>query len=315
MSATGYKLILLALVLHEMRLARWASQVERVEFDTDDVIEPAEMPRSVSAHQWMRTESEALEYKHADVNWTGDMAALSSNICVAPGDESRDTKAKMEERANEMSKSTGVQRHRIVIRPRRADVLDKVQGEVGKSVLAHMRAQARELRRSVRSEALRDYRRGDRLQDIALRYGTSTTAISLWAMRAGLPRRKRGCRPKDWPDREDIQIVQAVRNAIDGRPTLEEIGAKFGNKSRAGIHRIYTKWKDWKPRCPFKKGEVLRYQGRHWEVIKPGLFGGTVQNVETREKGYLAWNQKLGRVVQPVVRINEKLPSQVFQGL
>jgi hypothetical protein len=169
-----------------------------------------------------------------------------------------------------------------------------------------------QLRAEIRAEALRDYQRGDRLKDIALRYGVSTTAISLWALWSGLPRRKRGKWAKDWPDARDIEIVQAVRSIVNGKPTYKQIGAMFGNMSRAGIHRVYAKWKDWKLRCRFKKGEVIRYEGRYFKMIEPGIFGGVVQNMETGEKTYLVWSQPETRIARSVVKVSKNLPLQTY---
>lgn len=151
----------------------------------------------------------------------------------------------------------------------------------------------REARARIKAKALADYQRGDTLREIAVRYNTSTTAVSLWAKEAKLPRRERGCRTKEWPDEEDIAIVKAVKAVVDGKPTLEEIGSRFGNKSRAGIHRIYTCWKDWRPRMPYKKGDRVRLKGRDYVVLKPGVFRGEVRDVKTAERRTLQWKQKI----------------------
>ncbi len=151
-------------------------------------------------------------------------------------------------------------------------------------------------------KALADYKRGDPLWEIAIRYDTSTTAVSLWAKQAKLPRRDQGCRRKDWPEEEDIDIVNAVKAVKEGKPTLEEIGQMFGGKSKANIHRIYTKWKNWKPTIPYKKGDRLRFGTKDVIVIKPDVFHGEVQDTKTGERTTICWKQKVNRekVIQAV---------------
>lgn len=153
----------------------------------------------------------------------------------------------------------------------------------------------REARERIKVKALSDYRNGHKLREIAIRYGTSTTAVSLWAKEARLPRRDRGCRPKVWPDEEDIEIVKAVKAVVDGKPTLDEIGVQFGNKSRAGIHRIWKRWKDWKPTMPYKKGDRIRIKSHDYVVTKPGVFWGEVEDVCTGERITLPWKHKVDR--------------------
>lgn len=152
---------------------------------------------------------------------------------------------------------------------------------------------SKEARERIKEKALHDYKRGDPLREIAIRYNTSITAVSLWAKEARLKRRQQGCRHKEWPDQEDIEIVQAVRAVCDGSPTLDEIGERFGNKTRAGIHRIYTKWKDWKPKLPFKPGDKIRYDGHDFLVVKPGVFKGKVKDLASGELVDIHWKHKL----------------------
>ncbi len=160
----------------------------------------------------------------------------------------------------------------------------------------------REATDRIRTKALRDYRRGDRLRDIAVRYGKSPTAISLWAKKAGLERRQQGCTIKKWPDASDIDIVNAVKAAKqnDNQPTLEEIGERFGHLSRAGVHRIFMKWKNWKPRIPFKPGDQIRLDGHDYLVLVPGVFTGKVRDMKTQEEQDISWTheQKMFRRVR-----------------
>ena len=178
------------------------------------------------------------------------------------------------------------------------DTLDSEQGLALATVpelLKKKRRMTRDKRERVKARALQDYLRGDRLKDIAIRYGTSTTAISLWAKAAHLPRRVQGCRYKGWPDKEDYAIVMAVKAVRNGSPTLEEIGRRFGNKSRAGIHRIWAKWKNWVPRMPYKKGDRIRIRDRDYIVIEPGVFEGEIEDVKTQERSKRAWKCKVDR--------------------
>lgn len=142
-----------------------------------------------------------------------------------------------------------------------------------------------------RERALKDYRRGDPIRDIAIRYGKSTTAVSLWAKKAGLERRQQGCRVKKYPSATDIDIVNAVKasKANGGRPTLEEIGANWGYMSRAGVHRIYQKWKNWKPTIPFKAGDRIRLEGRDYLVLEPSVFTGKVRSLTTGKERVIGW--------------------------
>jgi transposase len=140
---------------------------------------------------------------------------------------------------------------------------------------------------SVRERAVADFRRGDPLKDIAVRYGVSEGSVSLWAKAAGL-RRKQGCRIKERPSTRDWDILQAVRAVVDGVPTLDEIGKRFG-MTRAGVHRIYRRWKHWKPVPPFRKGAIVRYNGDDYEVLDPDLFTGTVRSVATGEVTTIEW--------------------------
>ena len=158
-------------------------------------------------------------------------------------------------------------------------------------MVSNLATTPREHTERIRVKALRDYRRGHPLRDIAVRYERSTTAISLWAKKAGLKRRRQGCTIKKWPDETDIQIVNAVKDAkANGNvPTLEEIGFGYGHLSRAGVHRIYQKWKNWKPRVPFKAGDEIRLNGEDYLVLEPDVFNGKVRNIRTEVEDTRSW--------------------------
>ena len=140
----------------------------------------------------------------------------------------------------------------------------------------------------LKARALRDYKSGQSLEEIGIRYGFAPSTISCWAARAGVARRIQGCRLKEWPDEIDIAIVNEVRRVVDGEPTLADIGQHWG-MSRANVHRIYRRWKDWKPRSPFKAGDVIRFMKRDYIVVEPGLFSGIVRDMETGAEIKIQW--------------------------
>lgn len=150
--------------------------------------------------------------------------------------------------------------------------------------------------KTVREKAVRDFRRGDPLRDIAVRYEVSEGTVSLWAKAAGL-RRKQGCRKKMRPEESDWEIVLAVRKVKNGQPTLDEIGKRFG-MTRAGVHRIYHKWKHWEPKAPFVKGDKIRIGTRDYEVLKPDIFHGKARDLKTGKKVEVAWRTDEGYAVK-----------------
>ena len=141
---------------------------------------------------------------------------------------------------------------------------------------------------TVQQKSVADYERGDQLKHIAVRYNVSVGTVSLWAKKAGLTRRKRGCRHKMTPSEADMRIVAAVKAVVEGKPTLDELGDRFGY-TRAGIHRIYCKWKNWKPTIPFKPGDLIRFAGTDFEVVKANVFDGTVRSVKTGKTTRINW--------------------------
>jgi hypothetical protein len=143
-------------------------------------------------------------------------------------------------------------------------------------------------RAKLKAQALEDYRRGDPLKVIAIRYRVSIATVSLWAAGAGLARRRRGPRIKVRPDARDLEIVNAVRAVVDGKPTLAEIGKRWGT-TRANVHRIFHTWKNWEPTVPFTPGDIVRFQRRDFEVVEPGVFGGKVRSLRTGQKSTIPW--------------------------
>lgn len=142
----------------------------------------------------------------------------------------------------------------------------------------------------VKAKAIRDYKRGETLRAIAVRYGVSTGTVSLWAQGAGLERRQQGCRAKIFPNEADIQIVNAVKAVQNGKPTLAEIGHHW-QMSRANVHRIYHRWKDWQPVVPFAVGDKIRFMGRDYEVKIPDVFRGIVRDLRTGVEQTLDWKK------------------------
>lgn len=78
-----------------------------------------------------------------------------------------------------------------------------------------------------------------------------------------------GCRVKTRPSERDIEIVRVVKAVVDGKPTLAEIGKRWGT-SRANVHRIFHTWKDWKP------NGAIPAQSTH-QVVGPG--GGNIIDI------------------------------------
>jgi hypothetical protein len=143
----------------------------------------------------------------------------------------------------------------------------------------------------VKAKALAEYVGGDRLNEIAIRYGISTTAISLWAKKAGLERRRQGCRVKVWPEPREMEIVAAVKAVSNGKPTLEQIGKPW-KLSRAAVHRIYRKWRDWEPPVKFQRGDRIRFGRRDYEVVQPGRLQGKVRDLKANIEITIDWHTK-----------------------
>jgi hypothetical protein len=142
----------------------------------------------------------------------------------------------------------------------------------------------------LKESALSDYRSGDPLKNIAVRYGLLVGTISLWAKKAGYTRRSRGTRRKLLPTEQDMQIVAAVKAALGGMPTLAEIGVPY-SYSRSAVHRIYHRWKDWKPVIPFRAGARIRFEGRDYQVTAPRVFDGDVIDLKTGQRTVIAWRK------------------------
>jgi len=147
----------------------------------------------------------------------------------------------------------------------------------------------------VKAKVLAEYRQGYPLKEIAIRYGVPKATVSLWAAQAGIKRRSQGCRNKLRPEERDVQILEAVRAVVNGKPTLEEIGKRFptrnGPMSRANVSRIYNTWKDWVPTKPFEPGDVVRFRGRDYEVVEPGVFEGKVRDQVTGQEVNIHWKE------------------------
>jgi len=169
-------------------------------------------------------------------------------------------------------------------------------------------------RAKVKAKALRDYRRKEPLKVIAIRYAVSSATISLWAAQAKLKRRQQGCRKKTEPDERDIDIVQAVRAIRGGRPTLAEIGHPWPTRSshhmsRANVHRIFQRWKNWVPEIPFVKGDKVRYIRRDYEVLEARAFDGDVRNLKTGVISTIPWKQEGHITVKLNVETTEPVQS------
>ena len=169
---------------------------------------------------------------------------------------------------------------------------------------ADIMKKSKEEKNKVKVKALRDYRRGEPLKVIAIRYGFSPATISLWAKGSGIKRRKQGCRIKLWPSEVDLQIVEEVRAVVDGKPTLEEIGDRW-QMSRANVHRIFHTWKDWTPpSTDFAPGDRVRFLRRDYEVVQAGPMEGIVRDLKTGRESKLRWRSTKGLVVK--LNVNER---------
>jgi transposase len=160
----------------------------------------------------------------------------------------------------------------------------------------------------VRQLAVHDYERGDPIDDIAMRYDVTIGTVSTWAKKAELKRRAQGCTIKERPSPRELEIVEAVRAARErgGDPTLLEIGQMYGVKTRAGVHRIYHRWKHWRPVSPFKRGDRVRWKGvengkvvvHDYEVVKPDIFQGKVRDLKTGRVTQISWHIGRNRAVK-----------------
>lgn len=144
-------------------------------------------------------------------------------------------------------------------------------------------------------QALTDYRSGMRLREIAARHGVHTSTISVWAKEAGLARRSQGCREKMAPSVRDAQIVADLRN--DANLPMEAVGDRYGI-SRARVHRIYHKWKDWKPAPPYKVGDKVRFMGQDYLIISAGVHEGKVRHLRTNKVTTISWHVGEERAVK-----------------
>lgn len=154
-------------------------------------------------------------------------------------------------------------------------------------------------------QALEQFVAGQRLEDIAIRCKVTVGAVSCWAKRANLPPRVQGRTSKDRPDALDMEIVRSVRTVVDGAPTLTEIGDKHG-VTRAAVHRIWKRWKDWTPDVPFAAGDKVRLKDvteagvvyTDYEVVEPKEFTGRVRDVVTGTETVVSWKVGNSRVVK-----------------
>jgi transposase len=151
---------------------------------------------------------------------------------------------------------------------------------------------------AIRLAALADYVKGDLLRDIALRYDVSIGTVSLWAHKAGEARRTQGCRIKDIPSEFEMEIVAACRASKNGHPSYREIGVPY-HYGRASVHRIFQKWKHWRPRVPFKAGQKIRWCYLEWGtreprfkdllVLTPGVFDGLCRDLQNGQETIYKW--------------------------
>ena len=114
---------------------------------------------------------------------------------------------------------------------------------------------------------------------------------SIRAMGGSLEEQKPQHELEDWPEERHIEIVKAVKAIKHGKPTLAEIGEQW-QLAKSSVCRIYQQYKHWNPCLPFKAGEKIRFKGRDYEVVEPGVFNGKVRDLKTNGESTIAWRVK-----------------------
>ena len=147
-----------------------------------------------------------------------------------------------------------------------------------------------------KQKVVRDFKRGDLVTDIAARYGVTIGTVSVWARANGARMRQQGRRAKTVPSVRDLAIIRRYRHRLHGRPTLEDIGLAYG-LTRAGVHRIWKKWKACKLRAPFAPENMVRFMGKDYKVIDPGVFDGVVLDMKTGQRTRISWQVGVHRAV------------------
>ncbi len=163
----------------------------------------------------------------------------------------------------------------------------------------------------IKEAALADYKRNEPLKVIAKRYNLLPGTVSLWGRKAKIKRRRRGTRLKEMPSERDMDIVARVRAALGGIPTLAEIGKNYpvrtgGTLSRSGVHRVYHRWKDWKPTAPFEVDDIVRHAGHDYLVLRPRVFDGDVRNLKTGTETKVNWRDNSEEFV---VKVGHRKPN------
>ena len=59
--------------------------------------------------------------------------------------------------------------------------------------------------------------------------------------------------------------------------------------TRANVHRIYHRWKDWQPTVPFEPGDTIRFKAHDYKVVDPGIFRGQVRSLKTGQESIIPW--------------------------
>jgi transposase len=147
-------------------------------------------------------------------------------------------------------------------------------------------------RELIKKKAVMDFRRGDRVDDIAIRYGKTIGTISTWARKAGIKQRRQGCRVKELPNVLDLKIVQLVKNRVNGNPSFSKIGEPYGLK-RQSVHRMYHRWKDWTKNgvaIPFRAGDKIRFGNEDYTVVKADVLCGAVKDSAGNLISKFYWN-------------------------
>ena len=137
--------------------------------------------------------------------------------------------------------------------------------------------------------ALDAYVRNDMTtREIAKLAKVSPSALTVWAMNAGLPLRSRGRRTQDEPSERQRQILEMCETSTD-----EEVGKHFGMFKQA-VQRIRKRWVDHnKPKKPpFEPGDIIRWKGQRLTVMAASLHTGTLVDSKGRMYFQCRWVQR-----------------------
>lgn len=112
--------------------------------------------------------------------------------------------------------------------------------------------------------ALADYVNQDQTtRAVAARHGISTSTLTVWAKKAGIPLRNRGRRKRVQPTPRQLEILEQARMY-----KYHQVGNRFGLHKQS-VHRLVKRWKDWvlPKMAPFSPGDMIRWRGKNFTVL------------------------------------------------